>query len=64
MKTELLQRLKITADNDMILTNGIVYGRVIYLGVEEDIENFTEITVEEYNRILEEQNKEIEDAIQ
>ena len=39
------------ADEGMILTNGEVYGRVIYLAEGESADGYTEITEEEYNRI-------------
>lgn len=64
MKTEILQRIKLTAADGMLLTDGTVYGRIIYLAEGKTEEGFTEITEEEYNRILEEQNKETENAIQ
>ncbi len=39
------------ADDGMILTNGEVYGRVVYLAEGESADGYTEITEEEYNRI-------------
>lgn len=39
------------ASEGMRLTNGIAYGKVIYLGVNDKAENWREITDEEYNAI-------------
>lgn len=46
---------KIEARNGMILTNGEIYGRTIFLGTNLNKEDFHEITVEEYERILAEE---------
>ena len=45
---------KITATEGHILTNGEIYGVEIYLGEGVDANSFYEITLDEYNRILEE----------
>lgn len=39
---------KIEARNGMILTNGEIYGKIIYLGEGVKKEDFYEITEEEY----------------
>ena len=39
------------ADEGKILTNGEIYGKVIYLAEGESADGYTEITEEEYNRI-------------
>lgn len=44
--------LKKTANEGMILTNGEVYGKSISLGVNDSIENWWEITEEEYEEIV------------
>jgi len=41
----------IKADEGKILTDGTVYGRVIYLGANRTAEEFHEITESEYNEI-------------
>lgn len=40
---------KIIAKEGMILTNGEAYGKSISLGVNDSIDNWWEITEEEYN---------------
>lgn len=40
------------ADDGKILTDGKVYGEVIYLGVNDSPDNWHEITQEEYEKIL------------
>lgn len=44
MITEKITVLK--ADENMILTNGETFGRVVYLGKNDNVENWSEITVE------------------
>lgn len=45
-------RKVITADDGLILTNGEIYGRVIFLADEQSAEEFHEITDEEYKKII------------
>ena len=43
---------KIAADNSMLLTNGKVYTKFLYLGVNDSADNWHEITEEEYKKIM------------
>jgi hypothetical protein len=52
-------REKIEARNGMILTNGEIYGRTIFLGTNLNKKDFHEITVGEYERTLKEQANDI-----
>jgi hypothetical protein len=53
MKKETITRIKLTASEGHILTNGAAYGKVIYLGVNDSPDNWHEITEEEYQKTLE-----------
>ena len=55
MKMTTIELKKLTASDGKVLTNGEVYGKEIYLGVNDSAENWHEITEEEYNKILAEQ---------
>lgn len=46
---------KIMASDSFVLTNGEVYGKIIYLGVNDSPDNWHEITEEEYAEIIAEQ---------
>ena len=48
---------KLTASDGHILTNGQAYGQEIYLGKNDKAENWSEITLEEYDVIM--QNNEV-----
>ena len=56
------QKIMICADEDKILTDGKIYGKIIYLGKEDKVENYYEITKEEYQQIL--ANKASEELIE
>ena len=48
---------KIIADEGTVLTDGQSYGRIVFLGKEDSAENWREITEEEYQEILKEQEE-------
>ena len=51
-----MERRILNASNGMILTDGEIYGKTIYLAEDADESKFKEITLEEYNLItMEEQ---------
>lgn len=54
MKRETLTRIKLTASEGHILTDGESFGRIVYLAQGDEGEKWYEITDEEYQRILEE----------
>ena len=58
MKQETITRIKLIASDGMVLTNGIDYGREIFLADTENTDNWHEITEEEYNEILKAQEEE------
>ena len=58
MRTETITRTKIIASEGMILTNGEIYGSEIFLATGVSADDFHEITKEEYETILAEQNPE------
>jgi hypothetical protein len=60
MKVTTIELRKLEASEGMTLTNGETYGKEIYLGVNDKPENWHEITDEEYNKILlEQENTEV-----
>ena len=51
-----MERIKLIAKEGMILTNGEAYGTTVYLGVNDNRENWHEITLSEYERIMREES--------
>ena len=47
-------RIKIVATDGMILTNGETYGKIVYLGSGDKVDNWHEITEEAYKGMMEE----------
>ena len=45
-----MERGKLIANEGMILTNGDVYGKIVFLAAEDQPENWYEITLEEYEK--------------
>lgn len=46
------ERKVLYADEGKYLTNGEVYGKVIFLSETDDMANYTEITDEQYSQIM------------
>lgn len=57
MQTEYITTTKLIASDGMVLTDGTTYGRVIYLADGQSPEAFVEITEEEYQKRLDEQEQ-------
>ena len=45
-------RIILTADDGYVYTNGSIYGTCIYLAEGVSADNFRQITLEEYNEIM------------
>jgi hypothetical protein len=58
MKKETITRIKLTASEGHILTDGENYGRIVYLAQGDDGEKWYEITEKEYNKIMKEKEAE------
>lgn len=61
MEVSTIEIRKITASKGMVLTNGEAYSSVggdVYLGKNDSVENWHEITEEEYNSLVSEQESE------
>lgn len=52
------KRVILYADNGKVLTNGTDFGKIIYLAESVSEYTYYEITEEEYEKILEKQEKE------
>ena len=52
MKKETITRIKLTASEGHILTDGETYGRIVYLASGDEGEKWYEITEKEYNKIM------------
>ena len=55
MKMTTIELRKLTASDGMVLTNGEAFGKEIYLGINDNENNWREITDAEYEKILSEQ---------
>lgn len=55
MKTTEIKTIRLEADEGKILTDGNTYGSVIYLASNRSVNEFYEITIAEYEKIMAEQ---------
>lgn len=63
MKQETITRIKLSASEGMILTNGTDFGKEVYLGCNDSTFNWWEITEEEYENILQEKEAELNNGL-
>jgi hypothetical protein len=63
MKKETITRIKITASEGNILTDGIHYGTTFFLAKGENSLKYYEISLSEYEKILEEEIRKQEEAM-
>lgn len=62
MKMTTIELRKLTASDGMVLTNGEAFGKEIYLGINDNENNWREITDAEYEKIkLEQEAAEIKE---
>ena len=62
MEIKTFEMRELKADKGMVLTNGEVYSSVggsVYLGVNDNADNWHEITEEEYNEIIKKQEENV-----
>lgn len=64
METTRIELIKITATEGKVLTNGEAYSKEIYLGINDSVENWHEITEDEYNDILIKEKANMEEGLQ
>ncbi len=55
MEKTIIELTKVTATEGMVLTNGETYSKEIYLGVNDSVDNWHEITDAEYETHLREE---------
>ena len=60
MEKTIINLTKITPSDGMYLTNGEVYSKEVYLGINDSPDNWQEIPEEEYSKILAKQEIENE----
>ena len=51
MEIQTIELRRLVASEGMVLTNGEVYGKEIYLGCNDKPENWSEISDEEYEQV-------------
>lgn len=57
-----MSRIKLTATEGMILTNGEIYGRFVFLGTGDSPDNWYEITEAEYEAKMAEETEDATEA--
>ena len=60
MTTETITRIKLTASEGMVLTDGESYGKEVFLAEDADASKWYEITEAEYDEVLAKESEELE----
>lgn len=60
MKKETITRVKLTASEGMVLTDGEHFGKEVFLAEDADSSKWHEITQEEYDKTMEQIERESE----
>ena len=63
MKSEIITTTVLKADEGKILTDGEIFGKIIYLAKGRNAEEFHEITEEEYEEIQSKLEAEMDEVI-
>lgn len=63
IKKTTIELTKVTATEGMMLTNGETYSKEIYLGCNDSIENWHEITDAEYEEIVKAEEEKLAESI-
>ena len=63
MEKTIIELTKVTATEGMWLTNGKAYSKEIYLGCNDSIENWHEITDAEYEEIVKAEEEKLAESI-
>lgn len=63
MEKTIIELTKVTATEGMMLTNGETYSKEIYLGCNDSIENWHEITDAEYEEIVKAEEEKLAESI-
>lgn len=63
MNVTTIELKKLTASSGMVLTNGKAYGTEIYLGKTDSPDNWWEISEAEYEKIIEEEERRLENNV-
>lgn len=59
MKQEIITRIKLTASDGMMLANGEVIGKEVFLGTSDSADNWHEITEAEAQAIMNAEHEEV-----
>lgn len=62
MEKETIEIIKLKAEEGYTLTNGEAYGKEAYLGCNDSVEGWREISDSEYAEILKEKEEEMQNA--
>ena len=63
MITETITRIKLTASEGMVLTDGESFGKEVFLAEDADASKWYEITEAEYEKVMQEREADVTDIL-